>query len=344
MSTDKPTLGHKVRFYLSVTLIAVMVWVVAEGQTLQRQAVEMKVGFGSNQQYAASVQTEGWTGSVKVTFEGSANVSTEAQGLNGDLLVVEPGQGTVPIETGVHSVDLRQLIREMLETRRSALSVVSVEPATVAVRVQQLERIEQDVVVVLPDGIAASNLVVTPAKVALLVPVGSLTGTVEARVVLDAASLAGQPLGRPISLGERAVTLSNSDSAPLPQGLVVTPASVSVALELQTRAAQVTLASIPIVVQLPPTELNRWNVEIPDSDRVLRDVTLTGPATVIEEYRNGQRQLLAVIRLGFEELETRIESKRAEFPGLGVGVTVEVQDREVGLTITPREAAAPGGG
>lgn len=341
---NSATLGRQVRFYAAVTAIAIMVWVVAEGQTLQRQTIEMRLEIRGDQQHEAQVETEGWTGTLKVTLEGSATSATGVQGLSGEILELVPGQAGLAIEDGVHTVDLRPSIRELLASRRSALSVVRVEPPTVAVRVWGLDRVEQEIEVVLPDGIEATDIKVSPSRVTLMAPRGSLPEGLVARVELDAANLAGLPQGRAVTLSDQRVEVTGREGSAVPEELEIDPGLVSVEMKLQTRAAKLVLPTVPIVVQLPPTELNRWNVEIPDSDRVLRDVTLTGPASVIEAYRRGDRELLAVVRLGFEELENRIESKRAEFPGLGAGIGVEVEDPEVELGITPRSAAVPAGG
>lgn len=336
-----------IRFYLAVTAITIMVWVVAEGQTLQRQTIEMRLGITGDEQHAVAVEADDWTGTIKVTLEGPASTTAGAQVLSGELMEMVPGQAGLPIEDGVHTIDLRLAIRELLSSRRSALSVVRVEPPSVAVRVWGLERVKQAVEVVLPDGIEATNITVNPAMVTLMAPRGSLPEGLSARVVLDAVTLAGLPQGRAVTLSDQPIEVLDRDGAALDgslsEVLEIQPGVVSIDLELQTRTARLVLPTVSIVVQLPPTELNRWDVQIPDSDQVLRDVTLTGPAPVIEAYRRGDRELLAVVRLGFEELEKQIESKRAEFPALQAGIGVEVEDREVRLGITPRSDPVPGG-
>jgi len=288
---NNPNIGRQIRFYLAVTAIAVMVWVVAEGQTLQRQTIEMRLGISGDQQHAVEVEAEGWTGTIKVTLEGSATSAAQAQVLSGELMDLVPGQAGLPIEDGVHTIDLRLAIRELLATRRSALSVVRVEPPSVAVRVWGLERVEQAVEVVLPDGILATNITVSPATVTLMAPQGTLPEGLSARVVLDAATLAGLPQGRAVTLSDQPIRVLDRDGAALTGALSgeleIQPGVVSIELELQTRTARLVLPTVSIVVQLPPTELNRWDVQIPDSDRVLRDVTLTGPATVRKTATTG---------------------------------------------------------
>lgn len=342
-STPKKHWTHSLRLYAVVTFVTVMVWVVAEGQTLRRQSTEMTIGFTSSQQFSLQIQSADWTGRVDVTFEGSAASVDSIQAMLREPVTVSAGVAGVPTDDGVHTIDLRAMLRAHPALRESAIAIARVEPRTVQVRVTALERIEQPVEVVLPEGVDATSVSVVPASVALVAPQGMLSGVGPVRVVVDASSLAGLPQGRPVTLTEQRVVVGGSP----PEGLVLDPVSVQVTLELRTRTEQIVLPSVPVLVQMPPIELNRWTVEIPESERVVRNVTLSGPASVIEAYRRGERELVAVIRLGFEELETQISSKRAEFPGLPSGVRVEVADPMVDLRIVPRPAAVvppPGGG
>ena len=156
-----------------------------------------------------------------------------------------------------------------------------------------------------------------------------------ARVQGEAASVSGQPVGQPITLVEELVQAVDRQTG-MEIAATSRPASVAVTLTLQTRAQQWVIPTLPVVVQLAPTELSRWDVAIPEPDRVLRNVTLTGPGPVIESYRRGERRLSAVVALGFEELERGIDRKDVEFVGLMPGVTASVEDREVRVAITPR--------
>jgi hypothetical protein len=324
------SVAQQVKIYTLVTLISVMVWVVAEGQTLQRQSTEVTLGFVGTQQYATAVETPGWSGRVEVTFEGSASSVKAIEALLREPLTLSPGQDGLPTDDGVHTIDLRASLRGHSRLRDSAIAIAGVEPRSVAVKVTGLERIEQTIEVVLPEGVEASSISVNPATVMLSAPTGTLAGASPPRVVLDPAVLAGLPQGRAVTLSDQPIRLSGL------VGVRMEPTTAQVILELRTRTDQLVIPSVPVALQMPAIEATRWIVEVPDAERVIRNVTLIGPASAIESYRKGERELIAVVRLGFEELETGITSKRAEFPGLPAGVRVEVEDQIVDLKIQNR--------
>ncbi len=327
--------GRQVRLYAVVTFVAAMVWVVAEGHTLQRQTVDMRLELRSSASHLVVSEEDNWTGVIRVSLEGSAAASADAAGLTGATLAVEAGQAGVPLEPGRHVVDMRALLRDLLAQRNDGLSVVAVEPPTVAVRVSELQLVEREVTVVLPDGIEASSIEVSPPRVTLASAAGVLGEQTIARVQIDAPSLSGQPVGQPLTLVEEPVHAVDRQTG-VGIDAMARPGTVSVTLTLQTRAQQWVIPTLPVVVQLAPTELSRWDVVIPEPDRVLRNVTLTGPGPLIDLYRRGDRRLSAVVSLGFEELERGIDRKDVEFVGLLPGVTASVEDREIRVTITPR--------
>jgi hypothetical protein len=105
---------------------------------------------------------------------------------------------------------------------------------------------------------------------------------------------------------------------------------------VKSKSATVKLDSVPVQLRLAPEEFNNWKIDIPQSDRFLADVTVSGPADYISELSSRAIRLVAVVPLSFEELEKRITAKEAVFIDLPAGVKVEVANRTVRMTISPR--------
>ncbi|MFZ4573206.1 MAG: hypothetical protein ACOYN0_02340 [Phycisphaerales bacterium] len=115
------------------------------------------------------------------------------------------------------------------------------------------------------------------------------------------------------------------------------PAAVDVTLTLRSKTANAKLDSVPVALRLAPEEFGKWNIDVPESDRFLTDVIVNGPAEYVAAIAGQRVQLVAVVSLTFEELEKRISTKEAVFVDIPPGVKVDVANRTVRLSISPRE-------
>jgi hypothetical protein len=116
----------------------------------------------------------------------------------------------------------------------------------------------------------------------------------------------------------------------------VSPAVVDVALTVKSKLASVQLNSVPVALRISPEEFNKWRIDVPEQDRFLTDVTITGPAEFISQVSTQVVQVVAVVPLTFEELEKKITSKEAAFVDLPPGAKADVANRMVRLQISPR--------
>jgi hypothetical protein len=330
-----------------VTVIALLIWAFAEGESLQTQRTiaELEVPSRTDGLWAAEVlEGQGWRGRVEVVLEGPTASLDVLDSVLRRPLRLEPGDEGLPRRTGEFTVDLRMALRAHPELRARGVTVVSAEPAALAVRVQELATVAVPVRVEAPDaeldgpaellGISEASVLVAAGAVSSL----SGNASVIARVTPEDLQ----------SLQERVRSTVRVRLTPGPafadvQVFGVEPTHAEVRLTVRSRTATVVLPTVPVDVRMPAGELERWEVRIPPEERVLRDVTVTGPSDLIEEIRTGSRQVWAYVRLSYDDLESRITSQRVEFTAYPTSLTFSAEDLIVELEIERREEGGGGG-
>ncbi len=323
-----------------VTLVAAMIWVFAEGASLQRRTRRAELVWVAMPASGRSVRVADpdWTGSVDVVLDGSAAALDRLESLWLEPVLVEPGQEGVPTAPGEHVIDLREVLRARPELRDSGASVVRCDPPTVRIETDEMVEATAGVVVELPETEPDAEAIPSVESVVVRLPrrrLEALDAPMQVVARIDPAALRGAVRGRPENV--RRVRLD--PLAPLSgvEGAVIEPARIDVSVTLRTRTASVVLATVPVVVELSPLDQARWNVSIPPEDQVLRNVRVSGPADLVGAIERGETRVSAFVPLSFEDLEGAVTSKRAEFTRLPSSLTFEVEDRVVTLTITARE-------
>lgn len=325
-----------------VVLVTVLVWVLAESQTVRTDTAEVTVSFVGQElaegaQVIRAVPGEGWTGTVEVELEGAVGPMADLRDALGQVVSLTLGREVVA-PPGQQQIVLRDVLREAEPFRDSGVTIASVTPAQVVVQVDTIRRLELPVRVVLPPGTAIEGQAVTePATVVLLGPSSAFEAVDrpgalrEVVAPIDTEQLGSLVTGRAEQL--RGIRLE-------PPGWLVdrwstrlSPASVNVELTLRSRTRTITIPTMPVQVTLAPTEQGAWEIRLDPTDQDLIDVVLTGPDEAIGRIERREVRPFATVLLSFEELERGITTKRAEVLGLPPGVEARVDDADVGLTI-----------
>ncbi len=330
----------KVKTGILVTLFTTLIWVFAEGQSLQTKRTEAEVEFPtiSGEAYAVRVVADqGWRGKVELQVEGSAS---SLDGLESSLrqgLALTPGMEGVPRESGEHTVDLKRALRGHPEFQSRGVTVLSAEPAIVRVAVDELTTVSLPIEVRVPaDVLDGPALVVGDAQAAVRMPVRVASGLAEGAVVV--ARVRPEDL-ETLQEGNRSTIQVRLEAGPGYAGediLGIEPAQVDVQLTVRSKTETVLLRSVAVDFRLPSCEIGSWDIEVPEEEQSLRDVQVTGPSDLIEQIRSGELKVRAFVRLSFEDLEDRVSSKRAEFSAFPTALRFEVEDDEVSMTIRAR--------
>ncbi|RMH10845.1 MAG: hypothetical protein D6695_10675 [Planctomycetota bacterium] len=337
----------RVRTGLVVTIITLLVWILAEGQTLRVQGASAQVRFetGSSQRIVRVDPNEGFDGMIELRVSGSmtrledlAEALREPLTVNVDL--------SAPVGTGKRVLDLRDAIRSTRPFEKSGLSLLEVTPRFVQVEVDELVEREIPVRVELPDVQLEGAPRAEPDTVTYVLPrsVSEAMDPEQAfvRAVVQPQQLANLPTGR----AQRIESVRLVPSAALAESWYArtSAAQVAVLLTLRSRTSTEVLPSVPVQIRVAPAELERFHIFVPENDRFLHDVTIRGPSTLIERIRTDPSvRPVAVVSLDFEELERAVTSKEAviTFPTGFESVEAQADELTVSLIITRRNDDEP---
>ncbi len=326
-----------------VTVIAVLVWTLAESQTLRSApfTADLEIQPGSVNRVLRLANTETFDGRIELRVSGSGSGLEELTRTLRDPITLQLGVD-ISFEPGEQLVDLRAVLRASDLFRKNAVTLNDVEPQFIRILTDELVSIDVPVRAELPGIQIEGQARTDPETVQFRIP-RSLQSSLASSDVFVYATLGQDELARLTPGVEQrvdGVTASPSPALAASWFLRPTTASVSVILKLKSRTATETIPAVPVQLRVAPAELARFDIEVAEDDRFLHDVVLRGPGPLIERIRaDTSLRPVAVVALTFEELERGIETKDAQIilpPGFEQ-VEAQADSVSVRVTITRRE-------
>ena len=330
---------------LIVIVITCLVWLFAEAESLRTMQGPAEIVFvtetGSDRMVMLPDATDKLSGRVmaQVEIEGSAASIDAAERVLRRPLRVTPGMDGVPREPGERLVRLQEVIRSHPDLRELGITVRKIDPAEARIIIDEVETRELKVVSPVERDDVEGAVEVRPATVKVRLPAS------QARLLTDSSVLIARPdaeVVRSLARGRRqtvpGVTLTLPPEITLPAAVSLEPRTVDVSLTMRAQVRTITLRTVPVHVRLAPAELGMWDIEIPEQDRFITDVSCTGPFEGIAALEDRSVTLVATLAISFEELERGITSKDVVFLDLPQGVKAEAVSRNVRLTIKRRTA------
>lgn len=284
-----------------VTVIAVLVWLYAEGEAVQERPKQVEIRFvASGSQVGIEPAGSEW---INVTFQASTGQMAQVE----YLLAQGPVQIPVTLRENGASDQQTVVLREALEQSplgELGVNIRDTNPATMNVSVEPLVTVTLDVAAQFaqPEMVAPRPRV-EPSQVELTVA-GSLAPQAEGlRAIARLDDLTAFEPDEEHTVNVRVT---------LPEALRhrwsrVEPASVAVTFTLRDQTDTVTLTSVPVEVSMLPVLGRRYWVDVPDEYRVLADVRLSGPSDEIDRIRRRERPIRAYVRPTADELDAGVE-------------------------------------
>lgn len=348
------TFWNAIKTVVLTTIIAGLVWLFAEAETLRDKEVDVRLILQAKSGSDLVVDIQGTVSrefTVKLRLQGGSLRVDQAERQLTDLpIVLTLGDEGVPASTGEHRIDLMSALRSHATLRELAVSLQGVEPQNLGIIVDEYMTRELAVHAVAPaDSIGlefASSPIISPPRARVTLPRrdAERLGT-EAVLEAPISKLEFDRLttGRQETLTGVRLRLPAGTSTPPTGGTLASPApratispsTVDIQLVVRTRSAEFVLPRVPIDLRVPASELGKWSVTIPDDELNLTDVRVIGPAELIQQVRDGRIPVRASVQLSFDELARGIGAKDAVFADVPEGLRFEVSDRQVRMTIRP---------
>ncbi len=319
--------------YGTITLIAFMVWLYAEGATRKQHTVTLSVVFVAPQGQRLLIEPS--LHSVTATVRCATSQLQQVKNLTLTPIPIEvtdtPGRPD-------RAVNLDQQFAVHERINRLGIVIERVEPSMVTLRVESIRTLDIPIVLVTPPELELAS----PAQFAAgqNKAVIEMPSSVEAQVVgmelqarLDGNMLAGVVPGVPTDR-EIDVTLPPGMAA-LPN-VSYQPRRVKVSFTVKKKEDEYVIGLVPVMLNIAPNLARQYGVEVDQENLLLREVKVKGPSDVIARIKAGTVKVEALLRMTPGDLEERIPSKLPELR-LPSGVTVESTLPLIKLTISRRE-------
>lgn len=324
------------RMLIVVSLVSVLIWIVAEGESVSRERVEVSVRFvdGEGGIVIRALDSGAWSGRVLVSLEGSTTEVSDLRDRLREALAFRPGDPGVPVEPGRHELVLADVLSQSRALEGTGVTLVAVEPERVGVMIDRVSWVNLDVRVDVPDVASTSSPVADPRRVRVQVP--SLLADQFAQLRTLTAKLTQDQISQ-LEVGRRNVVENVPVELPIDLALHpfvrLDPERVSVIVTLESRQDSITLPNVPVQVRRPAFEAERWVVTVNPEDHLLESVTVTGPSDLIERIRSGSLTIFATVVLTLDDRDAKITQKEATFTDLPTPLTFDAPDTTVRLTI-----------
>ncbi len=292
--------------YLIVTVVAVLIWLWAAGETRETGERTFHVQFTT--QFPADHIVIPKETTISVEIEGSRSALRSALATGSPIVL------TLDAGLGDHAVDLVRLLNDHPDLRDARVSVISTDPPSHDVRIDKL--ISATVRVEDPDlGRLQTDgaILIDPPHVTVRLPqrlLARLGAGVSVKALVDPAQLGRLNPGEPARLTAR---VELPESLATQESVTVTPTAVMVSFTVRSNIKEVTLPTIPVHISGPWKDHEEYIVEVAEADRFLENVTVTADAALIDRIAAGDVKVFALVHISSTEKEQGIEAKPVTF-------------------------------
>lgn len=331
-----------------VTVVSLLLWLWAAGQTRETSTVEVLVLFVPGDA-ERNIVTPAEPIAVSLDVQGARHeLERAADRLSGKTITLRTGRPEVPASPGPHTIDIASAINRSEELTSLGIVAIGAVPASTSIEVMETITVEAKILPVIPGVQLNGAAEVSPAMAKVTLPKALLSGlgsdpSIEAFVPTTQAN--AQEPGRRHVLD---VALRVPEALEGQARLVrILPDRAKVTFTLQSRSASTLLRLVPVQLAGPPLDLDGYQVSIESGNEYLRDVEVTGPAATIRQLEEGRIKVFAFVHLTADDLARRVTRKRVEMWMLPPGVSVlrlgESTETSPEVRLTVRERAKSAG-
>jgi hypothetical protein len=327
-------MAARISQFATVTVIALIVWLYAEGATRQVREISVKVQF-------VALDGQVIVGETTRTVEAVVRCATsQLAALN--RLAADPIRITVAAVEGQTDVEVNLLekLRSSERISRIGVTIDRLDQEFAKVNVDSLVTIEMKIELATPKDLELTGpavFAVEQAKVTLPAAQAKEAPKLKLQAVLSHNNLEGVVPG---VQEQREVDIDLPASLANIANVTVGLAKVKVTFTIKKKEDEHTVGIVQVFLHIRPKDNEQYTIHVDAEDLVLRDVKITGPSDVIKRLKEQTGQPIeAVLRLEPEDLENARDAKLPELR-LPPGVTVQSPLPLIKMKIKRREAAS----
>jgi hypothetical protein len=326
---------------LFVTIVTVVIWVWAAGQTKHESSVTTTLRFKPPEGSTSTVVPT--FASITLTLSGPRSAVEKAQSVCEDGLDL-----TVVAADGEYELlELPAKISALNVIRNTGAEVASATPASFSLDVQTMDLVEATIDVDLPGVTISGDVIFDPATVTLRIPRAIRDELPEAitvtAVISDDAVKQLQP----------GVVHTRDASIRLPPPLdtsdvTIEPSRVSVTFKIQSKTQKTVLPQVRVLIAGPAEDYAAYSITLPRT--IVPNVTIEADTDLISGIESGDVTVYAIVRLASRDVEQGLTAKQVTAflaiteDGVGHVLEATVEDPallEIELVIEPVQTENP---
>ncbi|MHC4109169.1 MAG: YbbR-like domain-containing protein, partial [Planctomycetota bacterium] len=274
--------------YLIVTLVTVLLWVWAAAETREQEPATFRVRFASASAGNWVINPDEMT--LTTTLEGARFAIQEAQARTGPLVLTTGNE--LPSGVGRHTVDLTTALNKNEALRNTRVTVLSVDPPSEIIEIDALVAVTATVLPDLPPLHLEGEPEVDPAQVTITLP--SRLGNLAPEEIAPRAYIAQSRLdtlepGREYVLSTKLLLpeklLAEAEKLDAEESVTIEPSVANVTFTVRSFIEETILPTVRVHIAGPSKDHEEYLVEIDEADEVLKDVTISADAVLIERIK-----------------------------------------------------------
>jgi hypothetical protein len=283
---------------VAVTIVTVLVWAWAAGETRGQKATYATVRFvvpdAEGQWLVEPAQQR-----PRVILEGSELAIQKAENLLADGLNVE-----ISPQLGEQQVELIEAMRRHAAVLETGVRIAETDPARLTLEVDRVVQVPARVLPELP-GVQTTDEVVEPAEAMISMPGEQRRlrpGDLTVGAFVDKQQLERLEAGVRHTLE---AVLRLPETLRGNPNVTVSPSSAQISFTIRSQTRELTLASVRVQVSGPPE--SEYVVEL--HEQMLRNVTITADAGLIRRIEAEEMYVAAMVHLSLLDKDQRITEK-----------------------------------
>ncbi|MAX24224.1 MAG: hypothetical protein CMJ19_06945 [Phycisphaeraceae bacterium] len=291
------------REYITVTLVAVLVWLYAEGENIKTYEMDIPIQFVAATGQDLLIKPTRLEDNPRVTFQCSSAQYVQLDQLFDGKAIPIPLSEDPNAPDGNQQLLLKQVFTSLPIFANLSVNITEVKPAQVVVNVKKLQAVELKIAQSTEGDSLIQDVVIEPATATLHLPKDLLNNLTESDTIT--ARLNKQVLDR-LTLNQSHTIDGVQLLAPAgvrSEDVRIDPPSAKVTFTLTRQTKNATISSIAVRLVMPVASMSQYDVSlVNDQDKLIRSVKLTGPNDLIDDIASRKIKIWADLKLEADDL------------------------------------------
>lgn len=293
----------QIREYITVTLVALLVWLYAEGENIKTYEMDVPIQFVAATGQNLLIKPVRLEDNPRLTIQCSSAQYVQLEQLLDGTPIPVPLSEDPNAPDGNQQLLLKQLFTSLPIFSKLSVNITEVKPVQVSVNVKKLQTVELKIAEVTEGDSQLQDVVIEPATAIMHLPKDMLINLTESDTIL--ARLNKQVLDR-LTLNQSHTIEGVQLIAPAAvrtEDVRIDPPSAKVTFTLTRQAKTATISSVAVRLVLPAASMGQYDVTLlNDEDKLIRSVKLTGPNDLIDAIEQRKIKIWADIKLEADDL------------------------------------------